>query len=353
MEGTTTAHNTGTSTTTLPSSSTPLTSNSDDSIKLAIAIALLRSKLSSQSKPQQQQQQQQHSLSALRWKLKAKDRKKEVLRLQQELKHLEADLRGDLYPKNASCKCYFFTDLKGLSPRMLNFGAHHRLTDILRRRFLRQVRLHKSVKNSTRSSIDQRNYAELYREEETEQLKLSAEFLVDLCQTSNSSTPHYASLTHQAVDFILGSLNHGLSAGRDQDAPVIEGIISSLIVRLVKRMSTPTEEELYNDPEADAQSHVQHTICQLGSVAYIGQRVLLAVCHRISEQAEILRYLDPFDESFALIHDSLFVMIHLIEILVSDYLVSWSKDEGFDISMSCCLSLQNLIFLFQFHHTSS
>ncbi|KAK9705715.1 hypothetical protein RND81_07G076900 [Saponaria officinalis] len=309
-----------TSTSSAPPSNTTAM-NSDESMKLAIGMALLRSKLS---------QSQPHSLStsnALRWKQKAKDRKKEVLRLKNELKHLEDNLRGDLYPQNACCKCYFFDDLQGLSCKQMNHGADHRFSDVLRRRFLRLVRLQKRIKKSTSDSI-----AELYRDEDTEQLKVSAEFLVDLCEASNlGKTPHYDSLAHQAVDSILGSLNHGMSVGKE--AAAIEGIISSLIVHLVKRMSTPMEDECYSDPGSDAQSHVQHIICQLGSVAYVGQRVLLAVCHRIFEQAEILCSLDPFDDSFALIHDSIFVMIQLIELLVSDYLVTWSKNEGFDTSL--------------------
>ncbi|KAL9242206.1 hypothetical protein vseg_016227 [Gypsophila vaccaria] len=309
----------------------PTAINSDESMKLAIGIALLRSKLSSQPQPQSQT----HSLAAanaLRWKQKAKDRKKEVITLKNELKHLEDDLRGDLYPQNVCCKCYFFDDLRGLSSKQMERGADHRFSDVLRRRFLRLVRLQKRIKKSTSNSNDQHRFAELCSEEETEQLKLAAEFLVDLCEASNpANTPHFASLTHQAVDTIIGSLNHGMSA--EKETAAIEGIISSLIVRLVKRMSTPLEDELYCDPETDAQSHVQHIICQLGSVTYVGQRVLLAVCHRISEQAENLCSLDPFDDSFALLHDSIFVMIQLIELLLSDFLVTWSKNEGFDISL--------------------
>ena len=52
--------------------------------------------------------------------------------------------------------------------------------------------------------------------------------------------------------------------------------------------------ELY-DHEIDAQNRIQHILRKLASVSYIGQRVLLSVAYRISELAETLPFLDPFD----------------------------------------------------------
>uniref|UniRef100_A0A803MFC9 Protein MULTIPOLAR SPINDLE 1 n=1 Tax=Chenopodium quinoa TaxID=63459 RepID=A0A803MFC9_CHEQI len=177
-----------------------------------------------------------------------------------------------------------------------------------------------------RLSDELKRLEEYYKEKEVEKLKISAEFLVDLCETTSMvKRPNFANLAHQAVEFILGSVSQVLATGKDM--AVTDGIISNLIVCLIKRTCTPLENELC-DPETDSQIHIQHIIRMLGNVSYVGQRVLLSVCHRISEPAERLLSLDPFDESFPQIHDSMFVMIQLIEFLVSDYLVTWSKDEG-------------------------
>ncbi|KAL2936415.1 Protein MULTIPOLAR SPINDLE 1 [Bienertia sinuspersici] len=325
-------------------------SNSDNSMKIAIAMALLRSKLLSQPLSSSSSSSLSSSSSrVLHWKNKAKIRKQEILRLSEDLKRLEDDLRCDLYPQSAACKCYFFNDLQSTSSKQLAEGSDHRLNDALHRRFLRLVRLQKRIKRRKSNVTDQHAFSEFHTEEEIEQLKISAEFLVDLCEKPRLvNKPNFANLAHQAVDFILGSLGHILSVGKD--VPLIEGTVSNLIVRLVRRMCTPLEDELC-DPGTDAQIHIQHIIRMLGSTSYVGQRVLLSVCHRISEQAERLLDLDPFDESFPFIHDSLFVMIQLIELLLSDYLVTWSKDEGFEIRLfeewlasflDACKSLQSL-----------
>ncbi|KNA15200.1 hypothetical protein SOVF_100490 [Spinacia oleracea] len=300
---------------------------SNEAMKIAIAISLVRSKLLSQP-------HSSVSSSASRtfhWKQKAKNRKQEMLRLSDELKRLEGDLGCDLYPESASCKCYFFKNLQIVSPKKFIDDSDHRLNDVLRRRFLRLVRLHKRIKRKASNSIDQRAFSEFYKEEDIEKLKISAEYLVDLCETpSMVKKPDFANLAHQAVDFILSSVTHVLSTGKD--VSVTEGVISNLIVRLVKRMCTPLEDEVC-DPETDGRIHIQHIIRMLGKASYVGQRIFLSVCHRISELAERLLLLDPFDESFPQIHDSMFVMIQLIEFLVSDYLVTWSKEEGFEISL--------------------
>ncbi|XP_019106900.2 protein MULTIPOLAR SPINDLE 1 isoform X1 [Beta vulgaris subsp. vulgaris] len=303
--------------TTAPATAT----NSDESMKIAIAMALLRSKLLSQPSSSS-------SSRVFHWKQKAKSRKQEILRLSEEIKRLEDDLSCDLYPQSASCKCYFFDDLQNVSSKKFTNGDDHRMNDVLHRRFLRLVRMQKRIKRRTSNSTDQRVFSEFSKEEEIEQLKISAEFLVDLCEMPIPvKKPNFANLAHQAVDFILGHL-----LSKEKDAALMEGTINSLIVHLVKRMCTPLENEL-RDPETDAQVHIQYIIRMLGSASYVGQRILLSVCHRISELAEQLLSLDPFDESFALIHDSLFVMIQLIELLLSDYLLIWSKDETFEIRL--------------------
>lgn len=120
-------------------------------------------------------------------------------------------LRSDLYPQTASCKCYFFNDLENLASKQLNDHSQsdQRLTDVLRRGFLRQVRLHGRIKKTAKNLTHRRPLAEFYREEEAEQLKLSADFLVDLCgMPCPVKRPNFANQAHQAVDFILGSGSH-------------------------------------------------------------------------------------------------------------------------------------------------
>ena len=60
-----------------------------------------------------------------------------------EFSLLSDALRSDLYPQTASCKCYFFNDLENSDSKQLSDHSQsdQRLTDVLRRRFLRQGRL--------------------------------------------------------------------------------------------------------------------------------------------------------------------------------------------------------------------
>lgn len=52
---------------------------------------------------------------------------------------LDADASHcDLFPGNASCKCYFFDSLGQLSPKHHGNDSNNRFNDVLRRRFLRQ-----------------------------------------------------------------------------------------------------------------------------------------------------------------------------------------------------------------------
>ncbi|KAL4654410.1 hypothetical protein ACB092_01G376300 [Castanea dentata] len=303
----------------------------DESLKFALALSLLRSKL------HQNQPPPPSNLSdsdALRWKRKAKERKQEILRLREDLKEAEDASQCDLFPKSASCKCYFFDNLGKLSPKRLEVedGSDRRFNDVLRRRFFRQVRS-KERRRRTNGSIQRRQLSDLNADDETEQLRASVDFLVELCDTvSNVEESSFTNWAHQAVDFILASLKNLLSTGKNME--LIEGIVSSLIMRLVRRMCSPLklDESLHTD--SDAQFYVQHLIRKLGSEAYIGQRTILSVSQRISVLAESLLFLDPFDEAFPNMHECMFTLIQLIEFLISDYLLMWSRDEGFDQTIS-------------------
>lgn len=47
-------------------------------------------------------------------------------------------LTFDVFPQNASCKCYFFDNMAELSTGQLVSSSDWRFNDVLRRRFLRQ-----------------------------------------------------------------------------------------------------------------------------------------------------------------------------------------------------------------------
>ncbi|KAK2982639.1 hypothetical protein RJ640_007326 [Escallonia rubra] len=319
---------------------------SSQSLKLAIAMALFKSKLL--QKPAAADPPPSSSVDAHKWK------QKEILRLKQDLKEAEGHslssssslsacvdgVQYDLFPKTASCKCYFFDNLGRLSPSRFNDGGGRRFNDVLRRRFLRQVE-------------------EYNGEDEMEQLRASVDFLVELCDTVSSPRvdgSNFANWSHQAVDFILGSestplLEHedphqGLSrpvTDQRQEKPV-EGEHSG-------QSSSPdpgpgpvpvpgpgrdfptstTSSGLPNDDfDNDVQLYVQHLIRKLGSEPFIGQRVILSVSQRIAELAESFLFMDPFDEAFPDMHNCMHMMIQLIEFLASDYLVAWSSAERFD-----------------------
>ncbi|KAJ8750659.1 hypothetical protein K2173_015840 [Erythroxylum novogranatense] len=291
--------------------------NGDQSLKLAVAVALLRSKLLHKQPSQS---------DATRWKLKetsAKERKQEILRLREDLKEAEDASRFDLFPNTASCKCYFFHDLGKLH----GDSSPSRFNDVLRRRFLRQVRLRERRKRSSDSN-QRRCFSDFDNVEEEEQLRASVDFLVDLCDsTCPTEEINFANWSHQAVDFILASLRNLLSARKNMER--LEGIVSCLIVRLVRRMCSLTCRVKSLNMETDA-FYVQHLIRQLGGDSYIGQRAILSIAQRISLVAENLLPADPFEDGFTNMHESLFIMIQLIEFLVCDNLLTWAKDDKFD-----------------------
>ncbi|KAK9274974.1 hypothetical protein L1049_022231 [Liquidambar formosana] len=303
--------------------------DSNQSLKVAIAMALLRSKfLQNQPPPNPSSSSSAPDESdAQRWKRKAKERKQELLRLKEDLMEAEDGLQYDLFPQSASCKCYFFDSLGKSSPKRFGDGSVRRFNDVLRRRFFRQVRLKERRRRRTGGSNQELRFSDIRNENETEQLRASVDFLVELSDNvSPLEEAKFANWSHQAVDFILASLKNLLSMRKNMEP--IEATVNSLITRLVRRMCTPLQgDEL---PDADPQFYVQHLIRKLGSEPYVGQRVLLSVSQRISVLAESLLFMDPFDDAFSNMHNCLFVMIQLIEFLVSDYLLTWSRNEGFD-----------------------
>ncbi|GKC67627.1 protein multipolar spindle 1 isoform X2, partial [Tanacetum coccineum] len=109
----------------------------------------------------------------------------------------------------------------------------------------------------------------------------------------------------------------------------VEGIIGSLSLRLVRKMCPTFQGDGAGQVHSDTQFHVQHLLRKLGSEPCMGQRVILAVSQKISLLAENLLFLDPFESTFPEIHISLYILIQLIEFLVSDYLISWSKTDEF------------------------
>ncbi|KAF8102552.1 hypothetical protein N665_0198s0252 [Sinapis alba] len=313
----------------------------EESLRLAIAVSLLRSKIRnrlstslcdapSETDPLRWQQKNRRSSSstsrgdappsesdALRWKQKAEERKKEIIRLQEDLKDAET---------NASCKCYFFDNLGELSGRRIGEASEPRFNFALRRRFLRIARTRgrrKSTRPSQRLRLSEPEY-----EEEAEQLRISIDFLLELYQ-ADSSASNFSNWSHQAVDFILASLKKLISMGRNLEC--VEESISFMITQLIARMCTPFKGNVeVQQLETSVGFYVQHLIRKLGSDQYIGQRAIFAISERISVLAENLLVMDPFDESFPEIDECMFTLIQLTEFLICDYLLLWAENEAFE-----------------------
>ncbi|XP_062078449.1 protein MULTIPOLAR SPINDLE 1 [Humulus lupulus] len=297
----------------------------DPKLRMALAISLLRSKFFVPNPPPNPSASDS---DVLRWKRKAKERKQELLRLREDLKLAEDVSQCDLFPQSAACKCYFFDQLGKMSPKSVTDGSDRRFNDVLRRRFLRQVRFKERRRRRTGGgSLQRLLLSELDNENELEQLKAAIDFLVELCETvSPVEDVNFANWSHQAVDFILATLKNLLTTAKNMEC--VEGYISSLVTRLVKRMCSPENES--SNSSMDSQFYVQHLIRKLGSESYIGQRAMLSVSQTLSVLAESILFADPFDAAFHHWHECMFIMIQLIEFLISDYLSMWSKDEGFD-----------------------
>ncbi|GER39519.1 multipolar spindle 1 [Striga asiatica] len=234
--------------------------------------------------------------------------------------------------KSVSCKCYFFDNLGRLSPK--HESEQKRFGDVLRRRFLRQVRLSERKRIRLDGAVGQSCISDSDIDNGMEQLRASVDFLVELCETSSPNGAAKGSLknwSHQAVDFILATLNTLSSGGKKDD--MVESIISSLIVRLMRRMCNGSQgDELVQD-HCDFQFYVQHLLRKLGTDSYVGQRLILSVSQRISIVAESLLVMDPFDGAFPKMHNGMYLMIQLIEFLISDCLISWSTRQDFDTKL--------------------
>nr|GMC61080.1 multipolar spindle [Ipomoea batatas] len=153
-------------------------------------------------------------------------------------------MQQDIFPQGALCKCYFFDNLGQFCP-ISGDDCDQRFSDVLHRRFLRQVRI-----NDRKRRIPD------------------------------------------------------TSKGRE--------CVSE------------------DQSDTDVRFYIQHLMRKLGSNSYTGQRIILSVSQRISLVAEGLLFMDPFDGAFPNANHSIYLMIQLIEFLVSDYLLSWSISEEFD-----------------------
>jgi len=146
------------------------------------------------------------------------------------------------------------------------------------------------------------------------------------------AAPSFATFSHQAVDFILASLKNILSSEREKE--LVGEIIDGLVTRLIKRMCTVPENAGTSDSGSidcsDAQFSVQHLFRKLGNEEFIGQRIILAVSQKISSASERLLLVDPFDDAFPDLHGNIFIMVQLIEFLISDYMKDWLCCEHFD-----------------------
>ncbi|XP_029116702.1 protein MULTIPOLAR SPINDLE 1 isoform X3 [Elaeis guineensis] len=248
------------------------------SLKIALAIALLRYKNlhripSSDS-------------DAQRWKRKAKDRKREILRLREELKQIEDGMRCDAEPPIVSCRCHFFDGFGEPGGDAVSGAGEHWIDEVLRRRFLRLVRW-KEKRKRVDGSIPRRH--------------------------------------------LLASLKNLLSSQEENE--VAEDLVNGLIMRLTRRMCAIPKNNGSTDSHSDSQFYVQHLIRRLGNEPFIGQRIILAVSQEISVVAESLLLMDPFDDSFPSIHDTMFMMIQVMEFLILDYMKNWLSDEYFDTKL--------------------
>ncbi|XP_047326204.1 protein MULTIPOLAR SPINDLE 1 [Impatiens glandulifera] len=282
------------------------TANVDTSMKIALAIALIRSKLHKATPPSHPPVDQLPSTSksdAEKWKRKAKERKQELLRLKNDIKEAQDDSTYDLFPPNATCKCYFFDNFGKLTTDRLEDDCRERYCDVLRRRFLRQVQSRERKRRRDDSTTRRLCYSDCNSEDEIEQLRASVDFLVEICGTDFPvKSSRFSSWSHQAVDFILVTIHF------------------SYLIR-------------FPLAENDLHHYVQHVIRKLGREPYIGQRVIFSVSQRISVLVESLLLMDPFDDAFPRIHCSMYTMIQLIEFLVSDYQRAWCDSEDIDIGL--------------------
>ncbi|KAK3124064.1 hypothetical protein QOZ80_8AG0639950 [Eleusine coracana subsp. coracana] len=269
------------------------------------------------------------------WKRKAKDRKREILRLREELKLLRDGTRGEeMEPPVASCRCHFFDGCGDLPGQPGSSGEEHWIDEVLRRRFLRLVRW-KEKRRRVDPPLPRSNLIDFNSEDEMQQLSMSIDFLVELSDgifAKREAGLSFATFSHQAVDFILASLKNILSSERENE--LIEEIINGLVTRLMKRMCTIPENAGPSDSGSlglsDPQFSIQYLFRRLGKEEFIGQRIILAVSQKLSTISERLLLVDPFDDAFPDMHSNIFIMIQLIEFLISDYIKDWLFCKNFD-----------------------
>ncbi|KAL8493087.1 hypothetical protein ACS0TY_024345 [Phlomoides rotata] len=281
--------------------------NMSASLKFAMAMAIIESRRR-QKLPSSSTTTQASESDAVRWKRKAKERKEEIRKLKEDLKIAEDGVHHDLFPQNVSCKCYFYDNLGQLSPN--DESDQKRISDVLRRRFLRQVRLSERKRRRLDSSLVQLYTSDSAVGSKMEQLRASVDFLVELCETSASNRveeSNFKNWSHQAVDFILATLKALSLGGKIEE--MTENIVNSLIVRLVRRMCNGSQGDELVQCDNILQFNVQHLMRKLGSDPYVGQRVILSVSQRISMAAESLLFMDPFDGAFPKMHNSMYIML--------------------------------------------
>ncbi|XP_038987063.1 protein MULTIPOLAR SPINDLE 1 [Phoenix dactylifera] len=281
-------------------SANPISRCDSPSLKIALAIALHRYKILHRTPSSDS--------DAQRWKRKAKDRKREILRLREELKQLEDGMHCDVEPPIVSCRCHFFDGFGELGGDAGSGASEHWIDEVLRRRFLRLVRW-KEKRKRVDGSIPRRHFLEFNNEDGMERLGTSIDFLVELSDThlaKGKMDSSFATFSHQATDLILASLKNLLSLQKENE--LAEDLINGLIMRLTRMMCTVPENNGSRDSCSDAQFYIQHLIRKLGNEPFIGQRIILSVSQKISVVAESLLLMDPFDDSFPSMHDSMFMM---------------------------------------------
>ncbi|CAN4084401.1 unnamed protein product [Withania somnifera] len=113
----------------------------------------------------------------------------------------------------------------------------------------------------------------------------------------------------------------------------VEGIINSLIIHLLRRMCSALQGDESHHFDTAVEFYIQHLMRMIGNEAFVGQRLIFAVSQRISATAESLLFMDPFDDAFPSMNNSMYMMIQLIEFLISDSLLTWSSAGDFDIRL--------------------
>ncbi|KAF8753104.1 hypothetical protein HU200_011758 [Digitaria exilis] len=302
------------------------------SLKAALAMALIHyNRLPGKAAAAAAAGASSSSPPLLHWKRKAKERKRENLHLLEEIKLLQDGAhREEMELPVASCRCHFFDGCGDLTPQPGGSCGEH-WDEVLRRRFLRLVRLKQKRRRVDRLS----SLIDFNTEDEMQQLSMATDFLVELSDgifAKKEASLSFATLSHQAVDFILASLKNILSSEREKE--LFWEIIDGLVSRLMKRMcAVPENAGTSNSGSidcSDAQFSVQHLFRKLGNEQFVGQRIILAVSQKISNASERLLLLDPFDDAFPDMHGNMFIMIQLIEFLISDYMKDWLCCEHFD-----------------------